>query len=334
MDKSSFSLVERAAARLRADALAFDGRGLAVATEDKPRFDEAGPSALAGEPSPGTNGVTNGGTNGGPRARTKGVTPPLHTPPPPRRSRRITLDRARLAAAGIPDWTQGRSKPTEEYRLIKRQVLHQAFGDAGEAKDGSNLVMVTSARPGEGKTFTAFNLALSVAMERDHQVLLIDADSAQQRVRRLLGVDEEAGLLNLLSDPSLELADLMLRTDLAKFAVLLAGNAPDFSAELFAAKGMRSLLYEMARRHNDRLILLDTPPCLFSSDPTALAALVGQVILVVEAGRTQRSDVDASLEVLAACPNVSLVLNKTQTGLYGSYPYGADLRAAPAETQS
>jgi protein-tyrosine kinase len=245
-------------------------------------------------------------------------------------SRTIILDRSRLLAAHVVDLAGTRTRASEELRIIKRQLLRKAFAPPPATRAAANLIMVTSARPGEGKTFTSLNLAVSIAAEPNHHVLLIDADTARQGISQAIGLDEELGLLDVLGDNERELAEVMLRTDIPNLALLPAGVARDNTPELLAGPRMATLLIEMCARYSDRLVLIDAPPCLVSSDPAALAGRVGQVIMVVEAERTQRDDVEAALEMVKDCSNVSLILNRSRPltrgslGAYGSY-YGVAL---------
>jgi protein-tyrosine kinase len=260
------------------------------------------------------------------------VPPPLPDAPNPAARRRTTsrtiiLDRSRLLAAHVVDMAGTRSRASEELRMIKRQLLRKAFSSPSATRAGANVIMITSARPGEGKTFTALNLAVSIAIEPNHQVLLIDADTVRQGISQAIGLDEPSGLLDALSDDERELTELILRTDIPNLAILPAGAARDNAAELLAGPRMVTLMSEMCVRYSNRIILIDAPPCLVSSDPPALAGIVGQVVMVVEAGRTQRDDVEDALEMMKDCPDVSLILNRSQpiirrpVGGYGSY-YG------------
>jgi protein-tyrosine kinase len=245
-------------------------------------------------------------------------------------SRTTTLDHGRLLAAHIVNLAGARTRLSEELRIIKRQLLRKAFSSPQANRPGANLFMITSARPGEGKTFTALNLAVSIAVEPDYHVLLIDADTARQGMSETIGLDEQRGLLDVLGTNECELSEVILRTDIPNLALLPTGAERDNAAELLAGPRMGTLLNEISARYRNRIILIDAPPCLVSSDPAALAGRVGEVIMVVEAERTQRDDVEAALEMVTDCSNVSLILNRLQpivrgsAGEYGSY-YGISL---------
>ena len=237
---------------------------------------------------------------------------------------RPIVEMAALERAGLFDWAKGRSRISEEFRLAQRQVLRVAFAPSAEA-GVSNLVMVTSARPGEGKSFTSLNLASSIALQGDHRVLLIDSDSKRDSLCHSLGLVESRGILDLAADPTLDPARVIMRTAIDRLAFLPVGHERGRSTELFASRDMARLIQALGRRYADRLLILDAPPCLSTSDPAALAPVVGQVVFVVEAERTQFGEVEASLELLQACPTVMLLLNKMQAssrytfGAYSSY---------------
>ncbi len=235
-----------------------------------------------------------------------------------------------MERAGMIDWSKGRSRVSEEFRIIQGQIMRAAFAPQVAGQGLANLVMVTSARPGEGKSFASLNLALSIARQRDHAVLLVDADSKEQSVGRTLGLIDTPGLLDLALDPRLNPDDVIATTGFEKLSVLSIGSKPEKSAELFATRQMTRLIRDLGRRYADRVVILDAAPCLSSSDPSTLAPIVGQIVLVVEAERTQRSEVEAALDLIQACPSISLLLNKVQVTT--SHTFGA--YAAPYYTSS
>ncbi len=236
-------------------------------------------------------------------------------PPPGRR-----IDMATLRRGGMFDWSQGRSRISEEFRLAQRQLLRVAFGPTAEA-GVSNLLMVTSARPGEGKTFTSVNLAGSIASQGDHRVLLIDSDSKRDSICQALGLADAPGVLDLAADPGLDPHGVVLDTEIENLAVLPVGRERGRSSELFASRDMTKLIQRLGRRYPDRLLILDAAPCLSTSDPAALAPIVGQIVFVIEAERTQREEVEAALDLIQACPLIMLLLNKVQ--VTNRYTFGA-----------
>ncbi len=238
-----------------------------------------------------------------------------------RTSREVSIDLARLAAEGYVTPEAPRSQLADEYRVIKRPLLDNARGKSAAPIRRANLIMVTSSMPGEGKTFTAINLAMSIAMEVDSRVLLIDADVARPSVLDRLGVPSALGLLDLLTQPELEVADVLLKTNVERLSVLPAGTAHARATELLASDGMNRLLDEMATRYPDRILVFDAPPLLLSTESRALASQVGQVVMVVEADRTTQSTVTTALAMIENCPVVMTLLNKVDASqaAYGSY---------------
>jgi len=248
---------------------------------------------------------------------------------PARKSREVEIDLVHLAAQGYvtPDAT--RSQLADEFRVIKRPLLNNAHGKSAAPIRRANLLMITSSMPGEGKTFTAVNLAMSIAMEVDTTVLLVDADVARPAVLDRLGLASSPGLLDLLTQPDLEMSDVLLRTNVERLSILPAGTPHPRATELLASAGMNRLLDEMATRYSDRILVFDAPPLLLSTESRALASQVGQVLLIVEADRTTQGAVTTALGMVESCPVVMTVLNKIDpaqsgSGYYGQYgEYGA-----------
>ena len=244
-------------------------------------------------------------------------------PGQPTESRQATIDFESMSRRGLLSPLGEKTRIAEEYRLIKRFVLAKAFGRAGGRAENDNLVMVTSAKPREGKTFTAINLAVSIALERDVHVLLVDADLVRPMVTKTLGLQADRGLIELLADPSMDVSDVMLRTNVDKLSLLPAGTFHHMSPELITSDRMARLSSDLATRYPDRVIIFDSPPLLATSEPTMLARLVGQIIFVVEAERTSEAALRSALELIADCSDVMMVLNKARAGIgtqnFGSY---------------
>jgi protein-tyrosine kinase len=240
--------------------------------------------------------------------------------------RQLTLDLAKLQISGFVTPTGSRTRISEEFRVIKRPLLLKAFAEGEEQIDHGNLMMVTSAKPGEGKTFTAINLAMSLASERDLHVLLVDADVQRPSVFQVLGLPPQRGLLDLLSDSSLTPPDVLIRTNVRNLTLMAAGTPSLATTELLASQKMITLMQDIASRYRDRIIILDAPPVLASSEPSVLALHVGQIVLVIEAGKTGRRAVEQTLTHISACPNISIVFNKVDqtsgTDEFGGYGYG------------
>ena len=231
-----------------------------------------------------------------------------------------SVDALSLERAGMVDWSRTRTRISEEFRLVQRQIIRAAFGPGAEP-GFSNLLLVTSSRPGEGKSFMSTNLAGSIARQGDHHVLLVDADSKRDSICYNLGLAQARGLLDLAANPKLDPAPLIVKTPIERLSILPVGRERERSAELFSTKEMTRLIQSLGRRYADRLLILDAPPCLSTSDPAVLAQVVGQVLFVVEADRTQRDEIEASLDLIQACPTITMVLNKQQ--ISSRYTFGA-----------
>jgi protein-tyrosine kinase len=239
-----------------------------------------------------------------------------------RRSREVVIDLARLEREGYLVPSQARSKLAEQMRIIKRPLLANANGDSGQTIPRANLIQVVSAMPEEGKTFFAINLAMSIAMEVDHHVLLVDADVLRPSVLRRLGVEPAPGLLDVLQSKDLLLSDVLLRTNVEKLSILPAGAANQKSTELLASAAMSTLLDELAAKYSDRIIVFDAPPLIPTTESRVLASHVGQVVMVVEAEKTTHSVVAQAYAAVAQCPVVLSVLNKCQNkGASDAYGY-------------
>jgi protein-tyrosine kinase len=222
-----------------------------------------------------------------------------------------------------------RSRTAEEFRMIKRPLLQRAFSEQAATGERPNVIAVTSSVAGEGKTFTSLNLAISIAMELDRTVLLVDADLANPGLSRLLKAQDLPGLTERLLDDNVDLRSLLLRTDVPKLTLLPAGRRHRRSTELLASNAMKGLLDELATRYPDRVVLFDSPPLLATSEASVLAEQAGQVCLVVESTTTPQFLVKEALGLLGHQDRVSLVLNKTRDellsgrrGYYYGYRYG------------
>lgn len=235
----------------------------------------------------------------------------------------VTIDFTALHKSGMltPEETQG--KLADEYRAIKRHLLKNAFGEGVVDIGHGNLIMLTSALPGEGKSFTAINLAMSMAMEMDRRVLLVEADVAKPSICKYLGVSEpQQGLVEYLSTPSIELSDVLLKTNVPKLTLLPAGRQHPTSAELLASQNMRDLMDQLSGRYADRVVIFDSPPLLLSTEAVTLSGYMGQVVLVIEAGKTQQSVVKEALALLDPNQTVGAILNKNIASAASGYGYG------------
>jgi receptor protein-tyrosine kinase len=251
-------------------------------------------------------------------------------------SRAVHIDLERLAAAGFVTPDAPRTKLASEFRMIKRPLLANAQGTAAGRSHNANVIMVTSAVAGEGKSFTALNLAMSMAMELDNTVLLVDADVAHPVILDLLGVpsDKSKGLMNMLTDQNLDLSSLILRTNIEKLSVLPAGTPHPRATEFLASDAMTRLVDEMAVRYPDRVIIFDSPPLLLTTESPVLATHMGQIVVVVEAERTTEATFMLALSKIEQCPIVMSLLNKASAsniGSYYGYGYGYGLEQGPSK---
>ena len=237
----------------------------------------------------------------------------------------VALDLDRLKAIGMITPDAPRSQVADEFRVVKRPLLANATGKGATRVENGNLIMVTSALPGEGKSFTAINLAMSIAMELDHTVLLVDADVARPSLLKTLGLPATKGLLDVLVEDSLDLRGVLVKTDVEKLTILPAGTQHPRATELLASEAMNRLLEDMGHRYSDRIIIFDSPPLLGTTESRVLATHMGQGVVVVEAQRTQQSAVKQALSTIEPCPVKMMMLNKGRsasgTDTYG-YGYG------------
>ncbi len=214
----------------------------------------------------------------------------------------------------------------DDYRRVKRPLVSNASGRNKSLLERGNVILVTSSVPGEGKTYTSTNLALSISQEVDTTVLLIDGDVAKQGISRMLGLEKMSGMVDVLESNELSIGDVMLQTDVPNLTVVPAGMQNEYVAELLASKRMMALVNEMADRYSDRIIVIDGPPLLPTPQTQVLAGLVGQVVFVVEGGKTPQTLVEEALSLIPDEQATSMLLNKNEglsrNGHYYGYYYG------------
>lgn len=326
------SLIERAVKKIGEDA------GLAP-----PRSQPAGGAPAEVHPSGSTapSGATNSNVAQPAEASTgasQAATVPAAAPilsimahaPVARTKAPVKINIPGLRARGFITPDAAPTPVSQQFRVIKRPLLTNAFGRGGTPVPNGRRVMVTSAFPGEGKSFCAINLAISIAAERDHSVLLVDADVAKPSVLTELGIETDAGLMDWLIDGDRDLDDLILPTSIEKLSILPAGRRHDHATEYIASEGMMRLLEQLSTRYPDRIIVFDSPPLLVTTEARELASHMGQIVMVVEAGKTPRSAVKDALAAIEGCEVVGLLLNKAAHVKdgghygYGGYGYGAD----------
>jgi protein-tyrosine kinase len=236
-------------------------------------------------------------------------------------SRHVELNLEALAEIGIVTPNAPRSQTADQYRVIKRPLISNAMGKGVPIMSHGNLIMVTSALAGEGKSYTSVNLAISIAAEMDNTVMLVDADVARPSLLRMLGLPPSPGLLDLLEGKA-DMSSVLLRTNIDKLTILPSGTPHRRATELLASDSMRSLLEDMAQRYPDRIIIFDSPPLLLTTEARVLASQMGQVVVVVQAERTMRADVQQALSTIENCPVRLMLLNKSRSTSVGGYGDG------------
>jgi protein-tyrosine kinase len=244
-------------------------------------------------------------------------------------ARVITFSQDALRAAGLLPPPHQERELAQQYRQIKRPLINSALGRGTAPLAQGNLVMVASAVPGEGKTFISLNLALSVRLEEDVTVLLVDGDVVNPRLSQVLGLAEEPGLLDVVRDPALPVTSAVLATDIPGLSFLPAGRPDDKATELLASTRMQQVVTQLAEHDPSRLVLFDSAPLLLTTESQALAQVAGQILIVVRADQTPQHVVLEAIETLPEDKPVSLVLNQSMRqphmGYY--YQYGSAARA-------
>jgi len=282
-----------------------------------------------------------GAAGGPPAPLTAGTAPrPNRTPAsavPIARKKKVTIEGEKyhvsqddLTKGGLLAPLDQASSVADEFRRIKRPLIANAVRTGAAASPHQNVIMIASGLPGAGKTFCSVNLAFSISLERELNVLLVDADVAKPHISRAFGLEGAPGLIDLLLEEAGDVADLLVRTDLNDIQVLPAGRSHPQATELLASERMSAVVKELATRYSDRIVLLDSPPLLITSEAQALAGQVGQIALVVEAGSTSRQSLAQTLDTLARDKAINLILNKADWGqvgsYYGEYGYGYESR--------
>ena len=299
------SIIERALQRLKQEAAA------APAERAKPPEPPYPPAGHQAEPR----------VDRPPQVKSADVIRPM----PCRSERVVRIDLPTLRAAGVMPPENEERRLAEEYRAIKRPLLKTMTGD--DVLPLSNVVVVTSAVPGEGKTFTAINLALSLALERNREVVLVDGDVAKRHITHLFRLNDEPGLLDAAGTAGRHLEDVIVRTDLPSLYVLPAGSESVEATEILRSERLSALLASLASEPR-RIVLIDSSPLLLTSEAGVLAALAGQVIVVVKASGTPQEAVVRAVESIREDKPVSFVLNQADLvpergyGYYGEYGYG------------
>ena len=237
----------------------------------------------------------------------------------------ITLNGEHLTERGFIFSAKSAHHIQEEFRHIKRKLINNAFGPTSKTLKHSNLIMVSSSNPNEGKTFISINLALSIALEQDKTVLLVDADVLRPSIHRELEFESKQGLLEYLLDEVPSLSDVIYNTSIANLKLIPAGKPHHLTNELLASAKMASLAEELAQRYPDRIVIFDCPPILGVTETPVLSSLVGQAVVVVEESKTKLDNVKKAVAQLNEDIAVGFVMNKTirsKKDEYGYYGYG------------
>ncbi|MEQ1548813.1 MAG: AAA family ATPase [Chakrabartia sp.] len=236
------------------------------------------------------------------------------------------LDIATLRESGFIEPGTAPSILSEEFRLVKRQLMVTAFGGrSAPPLERGRAILVCSAQPNEGKTFCSVNLALSFASERDVEVLLVDADVAKPEILSTLGIEGGPGLMDAIADPSLDVENLIIPTSIPTLSVLSAGRQTNCDTELLASARTQIVIESMLAKKPKRIIIFDTAPALAASPASVLAQHVGQILMIVRADRTGENELREAISLLDGCEHIQLLLNGASFGgahqKFGSY-YG------------
>jgi len=240
----------------------------------------------------------------------------------------VHIDLYALVRAGLlPSEDEASGRLSNEVRRAKLPLLNNATGKSAKVPEFADRIAVTSAVPGEGKTFTAIHLAMSLAREPDFEVLLLDADIPKSDVTRTFGLEGYPGLMDILVDEMRRPTDVILRTDVPNLFLVPAGQRSSLAAELFGGRRMVQVLEELGASNKQRLLVFDSSPLLATPEARVLASQMGQVVVVVGAGHTRRYELKSALEGLGGSQYVGLILNKSRLpaienpyyGYYGQY---------------
>ena len=245
----------------------------------------------------------------------------------PRKTAKVDIDK--LADAGMFPRAEDIERISQQLRRAKRPVIQTAFETDLPTGDNSNVIMMASALPGAGKSFCALNMACSIALERDVGAVLVDADVLKPGISRTLGLQDEVGLIDYLVDPDIELADILIATDLNDIIVIPAGRRHPQATELLASRRMNDLVDLLSAQFRSRAVIFDTPPLLITNEAQVLAEHMGQIVFVVEARVSSQDSAIRALSLLDRDKPINAILNKSRGASgsgyrsddYGYYPY-------------
>jgi protein-tyrosine kinase len=266
-------------------------------------------------------------TGYGPAARSGAAERRERAPDGATPQRVVALDQETLLAAGMLPPAQQERELAQQFRRIKRPLINNALGRGVEPVARGNVLMITSAVPGEGKTFMSLNLAFSIVLEADVTVLLVDGDVVNPRISQILGLESELGLLDVVQDPAIPVESAILPTDVPGLAFLPAGRQVPNTTELLASSRMHEVVSKLGSEDSARLVLFDSAPLLVTTESQALAQFAGQLLVVVQADQTPQHVVFDALASLSEGKSISLVLNQStrhsHSGYYYEYGTGA-----------
>jgi protein-tyrosine kinase len=270
-------------------------------------------------------------TSGGGAARRRELAPEANTAAP---ARTLVINQDALRTAGLLPPTHQERELAQQFRQIKRPLINNALGRGVVPVPQGNLIMIASAVPGEGKTFASLNLAFSIRLEEDATVLLVDGDVVNPRLTRILGVENEPGLLDVVRDSGVSPGSPILATDVPGLSFLPAGQPDANATELLASTRMRDVVALLGGHDATRLVLFDSAPLLLTTESQALAQVAGQILIVVRADQTPQHVVLEALETLDEGKPVSLVLNQSMKQPHAGYYYEYGSSAGPREKAS
>lgn len=261
------------------------------------------------------------------------VNPYASEAPPVNTSVVVQIPFRELRHLGMLTPDNPRSAIAEEYRSIKRPLLINIAGDSVTTPiPYGNLIMVTSALEGDGKTFCAISLAMSIAMEQDKTVLFVDADTSKSDAGKMLGVAATSpGLIDLLQNSRASVADFILTTNVEKLRILPSGSLHTHANELLASARMQQLMLELSEEDPNRVIIFDSPPLLLTTEATVLSDFMGQIVFVVSADMTPQHAVRQAIEQIGEEKMVGMVLNRSRKRMnpyYHAYGYGGESYAS------
>lgn len=234
----------------------------------------------------------------------------------------VTLDLKMLEQRNFVSLSSERRLINEEYRVIKRKLINNAFGALSGTLKHPNLILVSSSRPGEGKTFSAINLALSIALEQDKTVLLVDSDVLRPSVSKTLNIHHDIGLTDYLLSSDIKASDIILSTNVDRLKIITAGRPHHLSTELLASERMLMLVNEFASRYSDRIVIFDAPPLLGVNETAVMASMCGQAVVVVEENHSKLAEVEQAVALLPKDIAIGFLINKAHRNQGKGYGYG------------